>query len=231
MERVAFNLLRNMERSWWYRARTVAVSRALLRSQKKAEHVLDFGAGWGGMHDAISKEGVQVYAFEPDSLAREECEKRGYAAVYATETEAFSQTYDAIYLLDVLEHIEDDRAFLARARNALNPGGVLVISVPAFQFLWSVHDVEHQHFRRYTTALLRERFSEAGYMTRFTSYWNMLLFIPAVLARKLGKSGESSLSLPPVIDAVFFFVVWLETLLMYGIPLPFGTGIVAVAER
>ncbi|MDB5189498.1 MAG: hypothetical protein JWL82_455 [Parcubacteria group bacterium] len=231
MERVAFDLLRNMEHSWWYSARAVALKRAMLRAPRIPERILDYGAGWGAMHDLLQGMGKEVYAYEPDTEARAVCMKRGYREVFATEAEALALTYDCISLLDVLEHIEDDAGFLARAKNSLAPGGLLLISVPAFQFLWSVHDVEHQHFRRYTTRLLKERFRANGYTTRFASHWNMILFFPAALMRLMGKTGESALGLPKLLDSLFFFATWVESLLMYIVPLPFGTGIVALAQK
>lgn len=231
MERRAFTLLAGMEHSWWYRARARTVRIAMRHIPLAPTKILDFGAGFGGMLDTLLTTGAQVYAYEPDEQARAKCLLRGYAGVFATIEEAFSQTYDAICLFDVLEHIEDDQAFLRQARQALSEKGALVLSVPAFQFLWSSHDVEHQHHRRYSASLLTNRIEITGYRMCYVSYWNALLFLPAFFMRLIGKTGESSLSLPNSANSLFLGITWTESLWMRAWPLPFGTGLVAVVQK
>ncbi len=230
MKRTAFTLLGNMEKTWWYRGRSAAVRTALSSLPRAPKTILDFGAGFGGMYDVLSKGEVDVYGFEPDEEARTAAVHRGYAGTYANETEAFSRTYDAICLFDVLEHLEDDAGFLERAKKALAPGGVMLITVPALPFLWSVHDVEHHHFRRYTSGSLQKLFRNAGYQPTFVSYWNMLLFFPAAFIRLLGKTGESGLTLPFPLEQIFYGIVRSEAAGMKYIRLPFGTGLVFVAK-
>jgi SAM-dependent methyltransferase len=231
MERTAFTLLHESERSWWYRGRAAVVRAVLKRLPARPRRtILDFGAGFGGMHDTLSRYGT-VSAFEPDEQARASASVRGYERIFGTVDPALAQPYDLIALCDVLEHIEDDRAFLARAKHALAPDGALLVTVPAMPFLWSVHDVSHHHFRRYTKRSLRDAFEESGYEVVFISYWNALLFPAAALARMLGKGGESSFRLPRVIDACFYLLVWIESLLLCFISLPFGVSLVALVYR
>src|SRR4051812_17259596 len=108
MERPAFELLHGMENSWWYRGRALTVNRVLNRVYKngigKALRVLDFGAGFGGMHKTLSPHG-SVFAFEPDTEARAVAQERGYSKIYDNSKEALSHTYDLVGLFDVLEHI------------------------------------------------------------------------------------------------------------------------------
>ena len=232
MDRTAFELLRNMEKSWWYRGRARVVHAALvLAHAKKVPDVLDFGAGFGGMRDELARVGQNVYAFEPDAEAQSAARKRGYKEVFSDENIAMGRKYDAIGLFDVVEHIERDKEFLIRANAALRDEGILAITVPAFQFLWSVHDVNHHHFRRYTKQTLRKVLEDAGFVVEYCSYWNMTLFVPAAIMRLLGSSGESSLSMPRWLDSIFFALVRIETLIMRAFSLPFGTGLVCVAKK
>lgn len=231
MEKKAFALLGGMEKTWWYRGRAAAVRTALSKAHPAPARVLDYGAGFGGMGSLLRESGADVYAYEPNEEARVACVARGYAGVFATETEALAEQYDAICLFDVLEHLEDDAGFLARAQSAITPNGVLLFSVPAFPFLWSVHDVEHQHFRRYTRVSFKRLLSHTGYKAIFASYWNMLLFFPAALMRLLGKTGESGLMLPWPLEQLFLTIVCVEAFVMRAIPLPFGTGLVVVARK
>lgn len=230
MERGAFKLLSTMEGSWWYRGRAAAVRTAVARAAlRPADAALDFGAGFGGMHDTLAGLSRQVYAFEPDASAAQSCRGRGYADVFSDADTALGRTYDMIALFDVLEHIERDVEFLTRARDALAPGGCLAITVPALPFLWSVHDVNHHHFRRYTKTTLRAALESAGFSVEYMSYWNMALFIPAALMRLLGRTGEGSLAMPRALNAIFYAIVRTEAALMRLIPLPLGTGLVAIA--
>lgn len=232
MERKAFELLSDMEKSWWYRGRAATVHAALARcGANKATDVLDFGAGYGGMHEELSKVGKHVYAYEPDSEAENAAKKRGYEKVFSAESDALGQTYDLMGLFDVVEHIEHDYEFLTKAHGALRVGGRLAITVPAFQFLWSIHDINHHHFRRYTKASMYTVLHSAGFTVEYASYWNMTLFIPAALARLIGKSGESALAMPRWLDAIFFAIVKIESHLIRFVPLPFGTGLVVIARK
>lgn len=231
MERAAFTLLHESEVSWWYRGRALVVREALVRLRAtRPLSLLDFGAGYGGMRSTLALRGT-VSAYEPDAQARASVEARGYAAVYDSIDAAFQHCFDGIALFDVLEHLEDDRAFLQSARNALVERGSLLITVPALPFLWSAHDVEHHHFRRYTRRSLKSVLEKSGYEVEWISYWNMFLFLPAALARLLGRSGESSFHLPRALDALFYALIHLEVSLMHSIPLPFGVSLVALARK
>jgi hypothetical protein len=97
--------------------------------------------------------------------------------------------------------------------------------------MWSEHDVLHHHFRRYTKSSLRKALEAAGFEVVYMSYWNMLLFIPAAIVRLLGRSGAGTLSLPRFLDSTFFSIVYVESLYMPLLRLPFGTGIVALARK
>ncbi|MCR4280883.1 MAG: class I SAM-dependent methyltransferase, partial [Candidatus Kaiserbacteria bacterium] len=127
--------------------------------------------------------------------------------------------------------IEHDREFFLKAHGALKSGGRLAITVPAFQFLWSIHDINHHHFRRYTKASMCAVLNEAEFDIEYASYWNMTLFIPAAIVRLLGKSGDSTLKMPRFLDTIFFAIVKAESLLIRFFPLPFGVSLVFIARK
>lgn len=231
MEQVMFQLLEGMEASWWYRARANVVRTVLGRSNSasKSKCALDVGSGFGGMRDELSRASESVYAWEPNKDAHEALRQRGYAKVYDEEDAALAQSYDLVGMFDVLEHMEDDHAFLGRLHSALTPEARLVLTVPAFPFLWSVHDELNNHYRRYTRSSLKKVLSKSGYDVKFLSYWNALLFLPAATVRVLGKTGENALALPKSVNDTILGVVRAETLVLRWGRLPFGTSIVAVA--
>lgn len=232
MKRDAFLLLHDMEGSWWYRGRAAVIHSVLVRKIGKLflKDILDFGAGYGGMIECLKTFSSKVYAFEPDTAARAVAATRGYTKIFVSAEEALAKRYSLIGLFDVVEHMKDDRAGIENIKQALVPGGYLVITVPAFQYLWSVHDITHHHYRRYTKTTLKKLLEEKGFEVTFISYWNTLLFIPAAGMRLIGRSGESALALPKFLDALLFALVRAEAFFLRFMPLPFGTGLVAVAR-
>ncbi len=233
MERRAFKLLHDAESSWWYRARSNVVTRVMAKySRSRNETILDLGAGYGGMGAILQHYGT-VDAFEPDPEARQLLFQRGYRNVLShTEVNTLPHnTYGLVAIFDVLEHTPDDAAFLTTLFDVLTTDGKIIITVPAFQFLWSEHDVLHHHYRRYSKKSLRTVLEKCGYQVTFMSYWNMLLFFPAALMRKMGKTGESSLTMSNIFDAILFYIVKGESHLIPTLSLPIGTGLVAYAKK
>lgn len=230
MDQRAFSLLRAMERSWWYRGRAHIVSILLSKEATSRGDVLDYGAGNGGMHDTLKKFG-DVYGFEPDEGARIVARDRGYRDVFEHESRALERIYSRVILCDVLEHIEDDLGALGRIRNALQPGGRVIINVPAYQWLWGPHDVTHHHFRRYNRQGLIRVLSEAGFRVEYAGYWNATLFPAAALMRLIGKTGEGAFTLPQFLNNVLFAVIRIEANCLRFFPLPFGLSVVAVGVR
>lgn len=233
MKKEAFELLREAEQSWWYRGRALVIRAMLTRARIVAplDPILDFGAGFGGMYSELSRLSSDVYASEPDADARTVAAMRGYVSTYATDAEALSKHYGLIGLFDVIEHIEDDKAFLLSLREALTPEGVLAITVPAFQFLWNEHDVVHQHFRRYNKRSLFRLLSDTGYESVTMSYWNTFLFIPAAAVRLLGRSGSSALGFSGFINTLVLVIVTIESKVLRFCSLPFGISLVVIARK
>lgn len=231
MERSAFELMRQAENTWWNRGRSLVATNIFRRFSKPSGDVLDYGAGNGGMAKTLSSVGVLVYAFEPDEEARNIAHPRGYAGVYANESEALARSYGVVAFFDVLEHLEDDKGALQRVSATLNPGGHVIINVPAFQWLWGTHDVTHHHYRRYNRRQVRQLLESAGFDTVFVSHWVFFLFPAAMLVRFSGRTGESAVHVAPWIDQLFFFLIEIETVLMRFFSLPFGTSVIALGKK
>ena len=106
--------------------------------------------------------------------------------------------FDLICLFDVLEHVERDQEALRILRERLAPNGLLIITVPAYQWLYSSHDEQHHHYRRYTARQLRAVAEAAGLRPIRVGYYNTLLF-PLALIRRL---AEKLLDLHPADDSV-----------------------------
>lgn len=231
MERKAFSLLHSMEDSWWYKGRAHVAKRVLSRIQGKQKRALDLGAGFGGMSSVLHTCAEMVEGVEPDSESREHAASRGYAHMYENLDDTLPP-YNLVAMFDVLEHVEDDKSLLIKLNGMIESKGYVALTVPAFQWLWSEHDVAHHHFRRYTTSSVRAVLEHAGFEVVYASYWNMLLFIPAAIVRLIfGRSGSSSIGMSKILDTIFLAVIYAESLLIPFMPLPFGTGIVMLARK
>lgn len=142
--------------------------------------------------------------------------------------------YDMVVLLDVLEHVDLDRDALAALRRRLRPGGKLVLTVPAYPWLWSRHDETHHHHRRYTAGVLADRLAAAGYRVVNMSYFNTLLFplIVAVRAvhRLLGIDAADDAMPPRPVNRMLRALFRCERHAIGRLRLPFGVSLAAVAE-
>ena len=233
MERKAFQLLHDAESSWWYRGRALVVGKVLRRfAHDTYGNVLDLGAGWGGMLPVLSPYG-DVTALEPDTAARSSCSARGYLEVLSISDsgELPDAAYTLVAFFDVLEHAQVDTTFLRDVRRSLVQGGAIILTVPAFSFLWSTHDVEHHHYRRYEKNQLIDLLTHEGFEVKYASYWNMLLFPFALMVRISGRSGSSSLAMPRWLNALFFSLVRVESSIIPSLSLPLGTGLIVYAQK
>ncbi len=188
-------------RHWWWRAREAAVLLELrrLRPGGGFPRILDVGCGNGLFFDRLNELG-HVEGVEPE-LALLDPHGPWRHAIHAVPfDEAFrpDQRFDAILMLDVLEHLDDPAGALHHAVELLAPGGVIVCTVPAFQWLWTSHDVLNHHRRRYNRREFREVARQAG-MTitreRFLFQW----LVPAKLALRLLERLRKSPPRPPTV--------------------------------
>ncbi len=148
------------------------------------------------------------------------------------------QCFDLVTALDVLEHVGDDHHGLREMHRVLRPGGQMLITVPAYQWLWSQHDVALDHFRRYTLGQVRERVQQAGFeIQRLTCCISLLL--PAAVALRLSERlrrptegpHAALIELPPWLNQLCLASVRLEAALLRWVSLPAGVSIVCLARR
>jgi SAM-dependent methyltransferase len=180
------------DRHWWFRARRRVVW-ALLRRAGVPDHprILDAGCGtgrnlveFGGLGEA---EGVDI---SPQAV--EFCHRRGLPGVRQSVLERLpfeDGRFDLIIATDVIEHLDDPRAALAELRRVAAPGAKLVITVPAYTWLWSRHDDSLHHKRRYTAPRLAADVSAAGWRPDVRTYFFTALLPGVAAIRKLRRDG------------------------------------------
>lgn len=226
---------------WWFTGRR-AVIREVLRQRLPPGplRILDIGCGTGGMLRLLNEFGP-VQGIDSSSealqLARERVGDGARLSLGALpDGLPTGQPFDVITAFDVLEHVSDAVAALRAIRQALAPAGALVVTVPAFRFLWGSHDELNHHYRRYTEGLLTQQLEAAGLSVEWSSYFNSLLF-PAVAAVRLAQKllphleGDGDLGEPsPVVNRVLAAVFSSERFLVSRARLPFGVSLIALAR-
>ncbi|MDO9708222.1 class I SAM-dependent methyltransferase [Paracraurococcus lichenis] len=227
---------------WWYRALHAQVLDALDRAAPWHGPLLDAGCGTGGFLARLRRQrpdqpaaGVEYHA---RAAARAAAKSGVPVAVGTVNALPFADaSFGAVVSLDVLCHaaVEPGRA-LAEMLRVLRPGGVLVVNLPAFDWLRSTHDLRVQNARRYTARSAAALLAEAGLVRVRPHYWNSLLLPLMVLQRKVlarAPEGRSDVApFPPWIDRSLHAVCRLERLLQHGgLPFPAGGSVLATALR
>ncbi len=228
------------DRYWWFVARNRIVLKLTFKYTNLVKNckVLDFGCGTGGFSSLLSKH-FDVIGLDTSPLAIEFCRKRGLKNLFLGSIDDFPANdylLKGVFALDVIEHIDDDRAILRKLFSILQKDGYLVITVPAFSWLWSSHDDLHMHKRRYTCSQLKQLLEETGLKIEFISYFNFFLFLPAVLKRLTVKNKTIEATSPvdpvaPFLNKIFRYVFESEKFILPFINFPFGLSIVAIAKK
>ncbi len=232
-------LARVQDTHWWFVARREIVAAVVGRLELPAvssARILEIGCGCGGNLGMLRHFG-RTCGIELDEFAR-----RHAAACTGIEILPGSLpgplpvrpgSFDLVCLLDVLEHVEDDAAALAAAAALVRPGGHLLLTVPAYAWLFGAHDRSHHHFRRYTAGRLASLARSCGLTVRRAGYFNTLLFPLAAAVRLadrfLGNGTSTGTALPsPAINRVLQAIFTAEAPLVSRAFLPFGTSVIAV---
>ena len=231
------------EHHWWYRGRREIIRVELDRLPVPAGAVvLDAGCGSGRTLQDLVRFG-EVYGLELNPEAAEVARGRGHGEVVVGRLEELpwaDGTFDLITCLDVIEHTPNDRTTLRELARVTKPGGRLLVTVPAYQSLWSRHDEANHHYRRYARPMLTTAAREAGWdVERMTSF-NSLLLAPAAAVRVAQRRrGMRSADHP---DTLHLGPAWLNRILerpllaearwlRRGRTLPAGLSLLAVMHK
>jgi SAM-dependent methyltransferase len=240
MERVVYErMAEHDQRHWWYRARREVLARLIeTRIGLPADaRILEVGCGTGHNLDMLGRFG-RVDATEIDGVARAMASGRLGRKVVDAPLPLLpgvaARAYDLVAILDVLEHVEDDRGALATLAAKLKPAGRILITVPAHPWMWSAHDEINHHKRRYTRASLRAAVSDAGLKLDMLSWFNSLLFPAAAAARIAGRiagNKDSGDALPPApVNALLESLFRLERYAIGRLPFPPGLSLAAIVS-
>jgi SAM-dependent methyltransferase len=227
------------DRHWWYRGRRTVLDGVLAALGLPGHaRILDAGCGSGRNMIDLARYG-EVTGVELSETSVDLARARATGEVVAGSVLDMPFPDDSFELavsLDVIEHLEDDLAALRELRRTVTAGGALLLTVPAYQWLWSGHDEINHHHRRYTRRSLQRVAEQAGWRQVRTTYFNSLLLPVAIVLRVLErvntKTTESSLDLwvpPEPLNWMLERPLTLEAaLIKHGGRIPAGLSLLAV---
>jgi SAM-dependent methyltransferase len=230
------------DRMWYFRALHAHVAHALAGRLRASAAVLDAGCGTGGLirrlaadHPGWQWTGVDLSPLAI-GLARQRCPVgTDLREVSVTALPFGDGAFDAVVSADVLYHVEDDATALREFFRVLRPGGVAVLNLPAYRWLWSYHDTAVQSRRRYSRSEVLAKLGAAGFAEMHATHWNTLPFPLIVLRRKLlpaPHAGSDVRFYPAPVEAAFNTMMAVEQAWLRKVGrLPFGSSVFAVAVK
>lgn len=240
MERVIYDRIRTLEGShWWFTGRR-AILTSLIGDLELPPHarIVEVGCGAGGNIEMLRRFG-EVSAVEPDKPSRDYVSQRlGLTVQHGLLPDGLPfgpGGFDAVCAFDVVEHVDDDAGAVKGLAALLEPAGYLVITVPAYRWMWSHHDEQHHHKRRYRRSEMEALVKDAGLRVVRASYFNFLLFPMAAIVRMAKKAvGNTSAddAMPPrSLNALLSRVFSAEAGWLRRRPLPFGLSIIVIGRK
>ncbi|GAA4017018.1 class I SAM-dependent methyltransferase [Hymenobacter fastidiosus] len=232
------------EQHWWFQSRRDFIF-SLVQDLNLAKDtaLLEVGCSGGPLLQRLRHEGyTNLTGIDLSAPAIALARRRQVPNVQVMDGARLSfptAAFDVVVASDVLEHIEDEQQALREWLRVLRPGGCLLVFVPAFQLLWSDHDVVNHHFRRYSAEQLRQSLTRAGLHTQRQSYWNSALFLPAAIVRLVQRLRPTSQSppsgdlqvLPGILNGALLTLLRCENRLLRHVNLPVGISTFALARK
>jgi SAM-dependent methyltransferase len=240
MEERAYAEMYELEdRHWWFRGRRALIWSLLRQVELPSRpRLLDAGCGTGRNLVEFGSLGTAV-GVEPSPDAVEFCHRRGLENVRCAGLEELpfaAGEFDLLLACDVLEHIDDDMGALVELGRVAAAGAHLVITAPAYQWMWTEHDVQLHHVRRYTLQVMRERLHASGWTVVRATYFNTLLLPVVAAARLVGRSsrqGHTDLDrTPALLNGALGLPMRVEAAMIgHGARLPAGVSVGLVCRK
>ena len=237
------NMFEKEQTYWWYVGLHSLVYSSLCNQKiNKDSVILDAGCGTGGLIHFLSKKGYQnLEGFDFSTDAINFCHKRGFENCFQQDLNTWepNKKYDVIVSCDVLYHknVLNDELIIQKFKEALNPGGILILNLPAFEILKRQHDIIVETKKRYTTNSIKKLCESSNLTILFITYRLPLLF-GAILISKwvnkiFNKTEKSDLdTISPFTNKLLLNANLIENKLVRNkIKLPFGSSVFAIIKK
>ena len=222
---------------WWHIAKRGLVRQLL--PAKKHLRILDIGCGAGRLIQELGPVG-EVWGIDSNPAAIAFCRRRGLKNVFQAKLPYINikPRFDVITCMDVLEHVDDDTRAVGNLKKLLRPQGIIILTVPAYPWLFSYWDKILHHRRRYTLSGLKQIFTTNKLSILKASFIYSFL-LPAVIPFRLirhqlftGKKPTSDfITMPKLFHHLLLYLARLEHLLIKFISIPFGLSLLVVARK
>ncbi len=238
------------KKHWWFKVRRQILKELIeFANIKPSGVILEIGAGSGLNINSIYPENAVVIGVEPDRNMFSSSKLHSGRQIFEGTAESVCQqfpdtVFDLITMFDVLEHIKNDNKVLCDLSKILHNNGKIIITVPAFQFLWSHFDVINHHYRRYTLIGLKKLLSDCGFKVLKGTYFNFFLFPLIALARIWSRLYQAIFRSQDnkthkfdlekgckFADSILYGVFSFETHLLPKVNFPFGVSIAIIAQK
>jgi len=231
-------MARHARTHWWYQGRRALVKETLLRHGIPDGRALDVGCGTGdNMQMLADATGLAVLGTDLSVHALHHATRGRAVIALAEELPVPEETCGLVASMDVVEHLDDDVAGLREYHRVLMPRGVLLLTVPSYQWLWGEHDVRAAHRRRYRVGSLRAAVERAGFEVLHTSYYNSFLVPAAAMLRRtplrrlVHETDEEVGNTSPLVSKIMTGLSRAERPLALRGRVPFGLSILLVGRR
>ena len=227
------------ERHWWFEGRRAILETVLRGLGLPPEPTIyDLGCGTGQnlvmLQTLGNATGVDMSAEALAFAHGRGCRSTLQGDLY--NLPIADDSADVVVATDILEHLDEDARGAAEIRRVLKPGGLALVTVPAFMWLWGSQDDVSHHRRRYTRAEVRALLEGAGLVVEKLTYYNFLLFPPIFLGRLLikltGKQIESENTLTPsAVNGLLRTIFAAEGPWLRWAGFPIGVSVMAVVRK
>lgn len=227
--------INNFLKHWWFQGRKRIIKNSIISAiGKKKIKILDFGSGSGVNLNMLANFGI-VHIYEPHIKTKKFLKSKYSKKGFKILNRLGNNKYDLIVLADVLEHIKNDKIQIRKIINNLNKNGKILITVPAFPILFTKKDKILKHYRRYRMNQLKNVFNKFKIIK--LSYFNFFLFFPISIILIFTKVFNINFidkvekKPPGFINSTLYFLLYLESIFIKYIDLPFGISILGVFQK